>query len=83
LRPGLCWEYKGTLYTFSDIRQARCGWPRRVAIQGRSATARVADARSGGRFLTLDSANPAQPALYLGDAVTLKQRTCSVCVTHA
>jgi predicted RNA-binding Zn-ribbon protein involved in translation (DUF1610 family) len=76
LHPGLCWEYKGTLYTFSDIRQARCvsGEGELPFKVGAGYGAPVADARSGGRFLTLDyTANPAQPALYLGDAVTLKQ----------
>lgn len=75
LRPGQPWRLGKDTFVFCDIRQARC-----VAVEGElprqlqpGYDAPVADARCGGRFLTLDYSDGHQPQLYLGEAVTLKQ----------
>ncbi len=75
LRAGQGWLQDNSHFIFSDIRQARC-----VAGEGElprqlqpGYDAPVADARSGGRFLTLDYSDGLPPQLYLGEAVTLKQ----------
>ncbi|SCK12705.1 DUF4178 domain-containing protein [Vogesella sp. LIG4] len=74
LRAGKTWPYNKRDYTFCDIREARC-----VAGEGELPFAvgpgydiKVADARSGGSFLTLDYSEDV-PQVYLGEAVTLKQ----------
>ncbi|MGL6045037.1 MAG: DUF4178 domain-containing protein [Vogesella sp.] len=75
LQAGQAWPQGKDSFIFSDIRRARC-----VAGEGElprqlqpGYDAPVADARCGGRFLTLDYSDGTPPQLYLGEAVTLKQ----------
>ncbi len=75
LLAGQVWPQGKDSFIFSDIRRARC-----VAGEGElprqlqpGYDAPVADARCGGRFLTLDYSDGTPPQLYLGEAVTLKQ----------
>jgi hypothetical protein len=79
LRPEVRYNRDGRSFIFCDVRTARCTGgegelPFRV---GEGWQARVADARSGKQFLTLDySDGPAK--LYLGEAVTLEGMQCQL-----
>lgn len=74
LRAGKTWPYNKRDYTFCDIREARCiaGEGELPFAAGPGYDIKVADARSGGSFLTLDYSESVK-LLYLGEAVTLKQ----------
>ncbi|WP_201799813.1 DUF4178 domain-containing protein [Andreprevotia sp. IGB-42] len=73
LRPEFRYNRDGKSFVFSDVRTAQCtgGEGELPFSVGAGWQARVADARSGKLFLTLDySDGPAR--LYLGEAVTLE-----------
>ena len=72
LAPGRQWAYSGVTYTASDVRGARCtaGQGELPFKVGTGYETRVADFRSGDRFLSLDySDTPTR--LYAGNAVAL------------
>lgn len=72
LRPGQALTAAGTLFTASDVRTAQAtGCQGELPMAAREGwTARVADFRSGKRFLTLDySVRADRPEVYLGESV--------------
>ena len=80
LHPGEPWPHDGAMFSASDVRTARC-----VAGQGELPfqvgpgwEAKVADFRSGPRFLTLDYSDGTPPQLYLGKAVDLTELRCQL-----
>jgi hypothetical protein len=83
LRPGEPHQHGGTTYYVSDIRVARCiSWNGELPFRvGKEWEARVADLRSGRRFLTLDYSDAApgeQAVAYVGKAVTLEDMRCQL-----
>lgn len=80
LAPGNSLTYGGGRFVASDVRTARC-----VAGQGELPfrvgsgwEAKVADFRSGGRFLTLDYSDAATPQLFVGESVDLQGLHCQL-----
>lgn len=72
LAPGRTLNLKGTVYTASDVRTARCtaGQGELPFAVGRGYEARVADFRCGDRFLSLDYSDAAV-RVYAGNALEL------------
>ncbi|SNS21432.1 protein of unknown function [Noviherbaspirillum humi] len=80
LIPGKTFIIHGQAYLAADIRSAACTGgegelPFRV---GAGWQARVADFRSGSRFLTLDYSDADIPMVYAGQAVTLDDLHCQL-----
>lgn len=80
IRPGAVIPWDGARFTATDVRTAQCvagdgELPFRV---GEGYTARVADFRSGERFLTLDYSEGETPKVYLGVATTLEALKCQL-----
>ena len=80
LRPGFRYDFDGNTFYASDIRTARCiAWDGELPFQvGTGWTARVADCRSGHRFLTLDYSDGDIPQLFVGQAATLEGMRCQL-----
>ncbi|WP_051710614.1 DUF4178 domain-containing protein [Andreprevotia chitinilytica] len=79
LRPEQRYTHDGKSFAFSDVRTARCtGGEGELPFKvGEGWEAKVADARAGSSFLTLDySDGPAH--LYVGEAVTLEGLACQL-----
>ncbi|MGA2548537.1 MAG: DUF4178 domain-containing protein [Burkholderiaceae bacterium] len=73
IRPGLNLGLAGETYTASDVRSARCtaGQGELPVTVGPGWEAKVADFRSGARFMTLDYSDGPGAKVYVGRSVTL------------
>lgn len=80
LRPGMRYTRDNVVWHASDVRSAACtgGSGELPFPVGAGWEAKVADFRSGERFLTLDYSDSAVPDLYLGQAVELDQLQCQL-----
>lgn len=78
IRPGATLQHDRTRFTATDVRTAQCvsgegELPFKVGIGWQ---ARVADFRSGARFLTLDYSEGDTPQVFVGIATTLEALKC-------
>lgn len=79
VQPEMAYLYQQRSYIFSDVRTAQClsGEGELPFKVGKGYVAKVADARAGERFITLDYSN-GQPELFAGEAVTLEALNCQL-----
>lgn len=80
IRIGGTYGILGMLCTAADVRTAQCtGGEGELPFQvGAGWQAKVADLRSGRKFVTLDYSESDQPIVYAGEAVTLEQLKCQL-----
>lgn len=80
IRPGAVIPWDGQRFTATDVRTAQCvaGEGELPFAVGEGWQARVADFRSGERFLTLDYSDGATPQVFLGTATTLEALKCQL-----
>lgn len=80
IRPGAVIPWDGQRFTATDVRTAQCvaGEGELPFQVGSGYVARVADFRSGARFLTLDYSEGETPKVYLGEATTLEALNCQL-----
>ncbi|MDB5813929.1 MAG: hypothetical protein JWN23_1046 [Rhodocyclales bacterium] len=80
IQPGGRFAFEGAGYVASDVRTARCtGGQGELPFKvGEDWQAKVADYRSGPRFLTLDYSDGPAPVAYVGKAVTLETMACQL-----
>lgn len=80
IHPGNTIPWDGTQFTATDVRSAQCvaGEGELPFVVGSGYVARVADFRSGDRFLTLDYSDGDVPQVFLGVATTLEDLKCQL-----
>jgi ribosomal protein S27E len=80
LIPAHSYMLNGYSYTASDVRSAECiGGQGELPFQvGAGYQTQVADLRNAKSFITLDYADPGQPKMYVGQAVTLDELKCQL-----
>lgn len=80
IKPGFRYVFDGASFFASDIRTARCiAWEGELPFQvGQGWVAKVADCRTGHRFLTIDYSDGDLPQLFVGQAVTLDGLRCQL-----
>ncbi|MBS1208375.1 MAG: hypothetical protein H6R19_773 [Proteobacteria bacterium] len=80
IRPGATIPWDGQRFVATDVRTAQCvAGDGELPFQvGSGYQARVADFRSGERFLTLDYSESDTPQVYLGVATTLEALKCQL-----
>jgi len=80
LKPGVGLTLSGSRFVASDVRTAQClaGQGELPFKVGRGWQAKVADFRSGNRFVTLDYSDGETPQLYIGQSVDLTGLRCQL-----
>lgn len=80
IKPGAVIPFNGERYTATDVRSAQCvaGEGELPFQVGAGWEARVADFRSGDKFLTLDYSEGETPAVFIGAATTLEALKCQL-----
>jgi len=80
IHPGNTIPWDNAQFTATDVRSAQCtaGEGELPFVVGSGYVARVADFRSGERFLTLDYSEGETPQVFLGVATTLEDLKCQL-----